>query len=142
MSDKLLKNANASGVFHLAPARRSAIETASRQAHFCLLKADIVGPSSAHAVLLQLGAALDFPIWYGANFDALYDCLTDPDWQPAKGHVLLINGMAHLRSSDPADFATLIEVFQSAAETRRTMQTPFWVLLDAPARGIPPLPEA
>jgi len=142
MSDNLLKNADACGVFHLVTSRQSTIETAAHHARFCVLKADIVAPSSAHEVLLQLGSALNFPIWYGANFDALYDCLTDPDWQPAKGHVLFINGITHLRSSDPADFATLIEVFQAAAEARRTMRTPFWVLIDAPARGIPILTEA
>jgi RNAse (barnase) inhibitor barstar len=142
MSDNLLKNASASGVFYLAPSGQPTIETAAHHARFCVLKADIATPSSAHNVLLQLGSALNFPIWYGANFDALHDCLTDPDWQPAKGHVLFINGIAHLRSSDPADFATLIDVFQAAAEVRRTMQTPFWVLIDAPARGIPTLAEA
>ena len=142
MSDNLLKNVDASGVFHLVTERQSTIETAASHARFCVLKADIAKPSSTQDLLAQLGSALNFPIWYGANFDALYDCLTDPDWEPAKGHVLLINGLARLRSSDPADFATLIEVFQSAAESRRAMHTPFWVLIDAPARGIPTLAEA
>lgn len=142
MSDNLLKNTEASGVFHLVTSRQATIEKAARHAHFGVLKADIVALSSAHDVLLQLGSALNFPIWYGANFDALYDCLTDPDWQPAKGHVLFINGIADLRASAPADFATLIEVFQAAAEARRAMNTPFWVLLDAPARGVPILTEA
>jgi RNAse (barnase) inhibitor barstar len=142
MSDNLLKKAEASGIFHLPPSRQSAIETAATQAHLCLLKAEIDKQSTAAEVLRHLGAELNFPIWYGANFDALYDCITDPDWQPAKGHVLLINGIARLRESDPTDFATLIEVFQAAAEARRAMQSPFWVLIDAPARGIPTLPEA
>jgi len=142
MSDNLLTNADESGVYHLVTARRSSIESAAHHAHFCVLKADISKPATTEAVLLQLGAALNFPDWYGANFDALHDCLTDPDWAPAKGHVLLINGLAGLRSSDPEDFATLIDVFQSAAETRRATHSPFWVLIDAPARGIPILAEA
>ena len=29
------------------------------------------------AIHRQLSEALDFPDWYGANLDALYDCLTD-----------------------------------------------------------------
>jgi len=142
MSDNLLKNAEASGVFHLVTARQSTIEAAARHARFSVLKADITEHASTQEVLIQLGSALNFPIWYGANFDALLDCLTDSDWEPAKGHVLLINGLGRLRASDPADFATLIEVFQSAAEERRTKHTPFWVLIDAPARGIPTLAEA
>lgn len=142
MSDNLLKNTDASGVFHLVTSRQSTIEKAARHARFCVIKVGIDTCVSTQDVLLQLGTALNFPIWYGANFDALHDCLTDPDWESAKGHVLLINGLGCLRSSDPADFATLIEVFQSAAEARRTMGTPFWVLIDAPARGVPTLTEA
>jgi RNAse (barnase) inhibitor barstar len=142
MSENLLTKADESGVYHLLTSRRSSIESAARHAHFCVLNADITKPASTEAVLRQLGAALNFPTWYGANFDALHDCLTDPDWAPAKGHLLLINGLAGLRSSNPEDFATLIDVLQSAAETRRATHAPFWVLIDAPARGIPTLAEA
>ncbi|MFZ2973424.1 MAG: barstar family protein [Ferribacterium limneticum] len=142
MSDNLLENASASGVFHLVATQQSTIETAAKQADFCVLKADIVRPASTQDVLLQLGTALDFPSWYGANFDALYDCLTDPDWRPAKGHVLFINGITRLRAAHPVDFATLIEVLQAAAEDRRKTHVPFWILIDAPARGITTLAEA
>lgn len=142
MSDNLLENASASGVFHLPATQQSTIETAARHADFCVLKVDIVRHPSTEDVLLQLGSALDFPSWYGGNFDALYDCLTDPDWQPAKGHVLFINGITRLRAAHPVDFVTLIEVLQAAAEDRRKTHVPFWVLIDAPARGIPTLAEA
>lgn len=142
MSLALLKDADDSGVYFLPAARQAAIEMASSRLHFEVLAADIAEYSSADKVLFQLGAALKFPIWYGANFDALFDCLTDPDWQPAKGHVLLISGIAQLRTADPDDFATLIEVFQAAAEARREMHSPFWILIDAPARGVLTFPEA
>lgn len=142
MSVNLLKDAAASGVFHVAPSRQPGIEQAADKARFCRLKADIAEHASIEAALRQLGSALKFPIWYGANFDALYDCLTDVAWQPAKGHVLFVNGISRLRTADPNDFATLIEVLQAAADARRAMNTPFWVLIDSPARGIPSLPEA
>ncbi|NTV72246.1 MAG: barstar family protein [Azonexaceae bacterium] len=142
MSDNLLKNASASGVYHLATTQQVTIETAARHANLCVLKADIAKQASTQDVLLQLGTALGFPDWYGANFDALFDCLTDADWHPAKGHVLFINGITRLRASQPADFATLIEVLQAAAEDRRQTNAPFWVLIDAPARGVPTLAEA
>jgi hypothetical protein len=142
MSDKLLKKADASGVFHLAPARWAAIEAAASHAGLRLLKAHLAKASSMHEALLQLGSALNFPKWYGANLDALYDCLTDPDWHGAKGQVLLIDGMAQLHSSAPVDCATLIEVLQAVAETYQARHKPFWVMLDFPAPGLPSLPEA
>jgi RNAse (barnase) inhibitor barstar len=142
MSENLLKNADKSGVFHLVSTQQPTIETAACHARFRVLKADIAKHASTQDVLVQLGSALNFPIWYGANFDALYDCLTTPDWEPATGHVLFINGLARLRSSSPADFATLIEVFRSVADARRAAHSPFWILIDAPARGVPTFAEA
>jgi len=142
MSDKPLKDAAASGLYHLPPPRLATLEASAERLRFCLIKADIAQQISIESVLSQLGSAFKFPIWYGANFDELYDCLCDPDWQPAKGHVLVINGMARLRAADPDDFATLIEVLQAVAEARRERQEPFWILIDTPARGISPFPEA
>ena len=142
MSDKSLKDAAASGLYHLPPSRLSTVEACAERVRFCLLKADIAQQTSIESALSQLGNAFKFPIWYGANFDALYDCLCDPDWQPAKGHVLVIKGMARLRATDPDDFATLIDVFLAVSEARRERQEPFWILIDTPARGILTFPEA
>lgn len=142
MSCHPFKSAETSGVYFLPPTRRAATESAAEKERLCLLKADISPDANKDTALAELGRDLEFPIWYGANFDALFDCLTDTDWQPAKGHVLMIKGIAELRSKDPDDFTTLIEVFKAAAETRKDAGSPFWILLDTPARGIPVFPEA
>ena len=142
MNDKLLKNVAKAGVYHLPPLRRAAIETEAKKHHFPILTAEIGVHQKMETTLRQLGSALHFPIWFGANFDALFDCLADPDWYPAKGHVIILSGIESLRVKDPEDFTTLIEVLQAATEARREQGFPLWVLLDTPARGIPSLPEA
>lgn len=142
MNDKLLKDADESGLYHLPTARRSSVVKAASKLKLTVLVADIATCKTAANAFQELGNALHFPIWFGANFDALYDCLTDPDWQPGKGHVVLIDGIEHLRQAEPEDFATLIEVFQAASEARRATGSPFWILLDTPARGVAALPEA
>ena len=142
MNDKLLKNAAQAGVYHLPPLRRTALEAAAKKHHFPVLTADIGVHQKMEKTLRNLGRALHFPIWFGANFDALFDCLADPDWYPAKGHVIVLSGIDSLRVSDPDDFTTLIEVLQAATEARRELGFPLWVLLDTPARCIPSLPEA
>jgi hypothetical protein len=142
MTDKLLKNTAKAGVYHLPPLRRNAIEAAAKKQHFAILVAELGIHQKMETTLRQLGSALHFPIWFGANFDALFDCLADPDWYPAKGHVIILGGIDSLRISDPDDFATLIEVLQAAVEARRELGFPLWVLLDTPARGIASLPEA
>jgi hypothetical protein len=45
--------------------------------------AHLVGPVTSKAEALDaIGAALNFPSWYGRNLDALYDGLVDLSWQP------------------------------------------------------------
>ena len=142
MTDKLLKNATQAGVYHLPQLRRTALEAAAKKLHFPILTADIGVHQKIEMMLRQLGSALHFPVWFGANFDALFDCLTDPDWYPAKGHVILLKGIDSLRVDSPDNFAILVEVLQAAAEARREIGFPLWVLLDTPAHGIASLPEA
>ena len=142
MSDLLFRNSGTSGLYHFPRHRQATIAKAADRQHLRLLLAEILPPADKAKVLAQIGKALAFPDWYGANFDALFDCLTDADWQPAKGHLLLLSGMANLLASDPDSFATLIEVLQAAAESRLAANTPFWIAIDTPVQGIPGLPEA
>lgn len=142
MGDHVFRKIETSGVYSLAASRRPAVESAAEKESLRLLNTTIPPRANKDKALAQFGADLDFPTWYGANFDALFDCLTDPDWLPAKGHVILIKGMAGLRATTPEDFTTLIEVFKAAAEARKEAGHPFWILLDSPARGITALPEA
>lgn len=140
MNDQLFESTEESGVYYLPPAHQGSAVDAAQKKGLLVLTVEIAARANKDQALEQLGAALHFPTWYGANFDALFDCLTDPDWQPARGHVIMIKGVIELRATNPDDFATLIEVFEAATEARREAASPFWVLIDTPARGIPVLP--
>lgn len=140
MSGQLLQKTAQVGLYYLSPARREGIVEAAEELQFQTHSADLSQCRTIDDVLRHLGTALHFPVWYGTNFDALYDCLTDSDWQPGKGHVLLIKGLEGLHRSDPENFATLIEVFLATTELRSDSGTPFWILIDTLAPGIPELP--
>jgi RNAse (barnase) inhibitor barstar len=142
MSDKLLKSVKRAGLYYLPSVRRASLEASAQKVHFAVLSADLSGHQTMEATLRGLGNALQFPIWFGANLDALFDCLSDPDWLPAKGHVVFLGGIDRVRGADPEDFSTFIEVLQAAAASRQEAGLPLWVLIDTPARGIAKLPEA
>ena len=142
MSEKFIRRADRGGVYYLPASRRTAAEAAAEKAHLRPTLVKISRGMHSAALLKQLGEALNFPDWYGANFDALHDCLTDPECLPGIGHILTISGCNGLRSSDPEGFATLLEVFKAATDDLRQAGVPLWILLDKPLPGIHSLPAA
>jgi RNAse (barnase) inhibitor barstar len=63
------------------------------------------------ALLAELGRALDFPDYYGGNWDALEECLADLSWHD--GPLLLLITHADALVDDLRE--NLIEIFQQAA---------------------------
>ena len=137
MSDDFLRDSTRAGLYYLAAEHHQAVARQASRLGFRLLHADLSACRTNADMLTELGRAFNFSEWYGANFDALFDCLTDPDWQAAPGHVLLISG--NVAKGPPS---TLLEVLSAAAEERRTADHPFWILVDTPAHDLPPLPDA
>lgn len=135
------KKSLASGLFHFLPVDRPGIEKIARRHGSRLLPVDLGHVGSRELVLHTLGQALAFPDWYGANFDALYDCLADDEWRGPQGSIVQISGLTTLRQADPETFATLLEVLGSATQAAGSGH-PLCLLLDAPAPGIAPLPVA
>jgi hypothetical protein len=86
-------------------------------------------------LLNNLASALGFPDWFGHNWDALEDCLTDLSWRDAPGYVLLIESP---RPGD--DLGILIDILRSSAEFWAGRGKPFFALFVDPARALP-LPE-
>ncbi|MFE2969052.1 barstar family protein [Streptomyces sp. NPDC059340] len=77
---------------------------------------DLTGVSDKAAFMERCVRALDLPEWFGRNWDALADCLGDPDWGPASpGRVILVNGWRHYAKARPDEWETAQEVLESAA---------------------------
>src|SRR5262249_4249102 len=55
------------------------------------------------ALLRTLARTLDFPAHFGLNWDALEDSLTDLEWLPAAGYVLVISEAHRLLPGNDAD---------------------------------------
>ena len=87
-------------------------------------------------LLTECARALDFPDYFGHNWDALEECLADLEWLPAKGYVLLITDAGCVLPDDDEEYETFLEILRDAGEawgsgqagmgTRRA--TPFHVL--------------
>lgn len=76
-----------------------------------------------------LARSLRFPEWFGHNWDALADCLTDLAWCEASGYVLVIQRLDHLADTAPATCGALLDVLRDAAGIWRQDGVPFWVFV-------------
>lgn len=126
MNDSLAPNSG--GVFYLADGEPAT----------AVFAVDLQKHSKMRDVLRPLGEAFDFPEWYGANLDALLDCLADPDWLDSGG-TLRLYGLSSLVQNDPEGWADLLDVFQSACSAREEDgSAPLTILLDAEEAKLPP----
>ena len=63
----------------------------------------------------EFAQALEFPDYFGHNWDALEECLADLEWLPAKGYIFLITD-AGCVLPDEEEFETFLEILRDAGE--------------------------
>lgn len=81
------------------------------------VEVDLAGCHDRKAVLAAIGRGFGFPGWYGANLDALYDCLTDLlDDADVPGYVVVLEHLPRGADFDDEARAALLDVFRDAAE--------------------------
>jgi len=93
----------------------------------------------------EIDRALRFPDYFGRNWDAVYDCLTDLSWLPAVGYVLVVDGFDHLAMNEPGQWDIGLKVLREACAFWGPLPRPMYALLCGPgelAPGVPPLPSA
>jgi hypothetical protein len=85
------------------------------------------------ALLRRISDSLAFPSWFGGNWDALEDCLTDLSWREARGHVVALEGFQFLPADD---VGVLIDVLTSAVEFWAERERPFFAVFIDPERTL------
>lgn len=69
--------------------------------------------------LVSVGEALDFPDYYGRNFDALADCLQDVKAGDSHGTVLLWDGWGPFARHDERAFSVALSVLGTRVNAER-----------------------
>ena len=125
-----LLGAGPSGVFVVTgdppPSRIAAL---SRLRGLRPFEVDCGSVRTKRRLMEQLARSLAFPDYFGANWDALADCLTDLEWVPADGYVLTLRGLQGLARQSPRDYAMLLGVLTDAAQYWQQEEVAFYVLL-------------
>jgi RNAse (barnase) inhibitor barstar len=74
-------------------------------------------------LLTEFAQVLEFPDYFGHNWDALEECLMDLEWLPAKGYVLCVTEAEHVLAGDDEEYETLLEVLSDAGEAWAGVRT-------------------
>jgi hypothetical protein len=92
---------------------------------------DVVRIDASGDAVRAIARALAFPDWFGGNWDALEDSLSDLSWRPAKGRVLLLEGIA-----PDDDAGILVDVLRATAEHWSAQRVAFFAVLLDPQRKL------
>jgi RNAse (barnase) inhibitor barstar len=72
------------------------------------------------AVMTELARLFEFPAYFGNNWDALYDCLTDLAWLPAAGYVIVVTDAHQLLVRREADYTSFTDVMNDVGKSWAT----------------------
>lgn len=108
-------DAGQGGVYLVGETDLDALDAAAHAAGHLVRRASLAGCRDKRDLLQRIATALEFPATFGANWDALADCLEDLGWLPdAGGYAWLFDHAADLRDAAPDAFDALRDVLEAA----------------------------
>jgi len=72
--------------------------------------------STAKELFNEFGAALQFPYYFGENWDAFNDCITDLEWIPGNEYLLFIPNAEKVLANADRDFRIFIDLLHKAGK--------------------------
>jgi RNAse (barnase) inhibitor barstar len=115
----------------LTPESVTAVATLATSLGLETVRVDLAGCEDKAGLLERIAAALALPSWFGANWDALYDCLLDLSWRPGQGWVLILENAHDLRRAAPDALDTALAIMNDAATAWQARGVPLRVLVAA-----------
>ena len=98
-------------------------------------QADLTGCGDRDAFFARVAEALEFPDWFGRNWDAFFDCLADLSWLPTGGHVLVLLNPGEMRQHAPEVLDTALSIVRDAAAVWVKRGEVLRVFIDTPRPG-------
>jgi barstar (barnase inhibitor) len=137
----LLDDPSAAGLYRLTSRRSTAtLRRQIERAGWRCFTLDGAGVADKGSFLRAVAEAMAFPAYFGKNWDALEECLTDLSWVAGAdraGYIVLYEHVAPFIREAPADWAVAREILAAAVDHWRGTPTPLAVLLRG-ARGLAP----
>jgi len=124
----LLPNSKRAGTFRSA-INSEEIVAAAKTAGLEVFKIDLGKARGKSGLFDAFAKALKFPQYFGKNWDALNDCLTDLNWLGDKGWVLILTNCKPFAAKFEAEFDQALELLAGVAVNWQEDGKPFWVFV-------------
>lgn len=125
------------GVYLIDGAQRDRIvcgDTFPPRFHLAVLDGKIA--SSRETFFAEIARTMRFPAYFGHNWDAVYDCLTDLSWLTADGHALVLDGFDNLARDEPEQWQILLNLLRDACAFWQPLPRPMYALLYDPGDAV------
>jgi RNAse (barnase) inhibitor barstar len=136
---KLFESGKPGGVYwlkgHAAVAELSKLAKSCGMAFFHLEGQKI---EKKEQFLNHASTVMHFPDYFGNNWDAFEDCITDMEWIDAEGFLIYFDHTEAFAEHHESQLETVVELFQDAVSYWNKEGKPMLVLLSGshPAEGI------
>ncbi len=78
-------------------------------------------------LFIEFYRLFEFPAYFGRNWDALDECITDLEWMPGEGYVLVVKNADRLLSEETQDdYDIFIRTLKKSGEEWSTPQVGEW----------------
>ncbi|MDJ0346896.1 barstar family protein [Streptomyces sp. H10-C2] len=97
---------------------------------------DLSGVATRRAFMDRCVLSLHLPDYFGRNWDALADCLTDLSWCPAEsGRRLRVRGWQEYAAAAPREWRIVTQILRDAADFWQDTDTPLSVVMEEATKG-------
>lgn len=94
------------------------------------------------AAFMQASAsAMQFPAYFGQNWDAFEESINDLAWAPARGYIILFDDVAQFASQAPDVWSPAYDILCGAVAQWQQTGVPMFVLLRGTGRLLHELPQ-
>ncbi|GAA5180471.1 barstar family protein [Niveibacterium umoris] len=133
-------SAGLNGVFRCTTEQATALQRAAEQRRYITAAIDLPRDVSPPTIFEGFASAMRFPEWFGNNWDALADCLSDLSWLDEEGYLIILRGCGRAFPKHEGNWAMLMDILKESAAFWQREGVPFCVLVDEGPQDLPPLP--
>lgn len=121
-----LKDVKEAGVY-VVNCELGDVRAAAKEAGLVLFDVDLSEVRSKSEFMAAIAQKIEAPEWFGKNWDALADALTDLSWNNAPGYVLLLVHSTDHFNLLQNDHDVARDILETTVEYWKSQGKPFWV---------------